>query len=65
MAAEKERLTKQLTQLTNQHTALQKKLSNDQFTSKAPEAVVNKVKSEFDALTSEIKTLEQQIATFS
>ena len=65
VAAEKERLTKQLTQLTNQHTALQKKLSNDQFTSKAPETVVNKVKAEFDGLTSEIKTLEQQIATFS
>ena len=63
--AERERLTKQLTQLQQQHATLSKKLSNDQFIAKAPEAVVNKVRQESQDIQSEIQSIEQQIAKFA
>ena len=63
--AEKARLTKQLTQLTNQLTIIDKKLSNQQFLDKAPLAVVNKVKEEATTISSEIRSIEQQIDQFN
>jgi valyl-tRNA synthetase len=65
VAAERDRLTKQLTQLKEQQASLTKKLSNDQFTAKAPPAIVEKVRSESNNIHSEIQSIEQQIATLS
>ena len=61
---EKDRLSKQLSQLNQQKEQLDKKLTNQQFLEKAPPPVVDKVKSEAANVASEIQTLEQQIAQF-
>ncbi len=61
---EKERLSKQLAQLTQQKLQLDKKLTNQQFLDKAPDQVVEKVKSEAESVASEINTIEHQIAQF-
>ncbi len=65
VVAEKARLQKQLDQLSNQQAALSRKLDNQQFIAKAPDAVVSKVKQEFSDIASEIKSIETQIATFN
>ena len=65
VASERKRLNKQLAQLQDQHNRLNQKLGNNQFTAKAPPAVVQKVQTEFDEVASEIHTLEQQIAKFT
>ncbi|MGA0241924.1 MAG: valine--tRNA ligase [Candidatus Marinamargulisbacteria bacterium] len=63
--AERNRLTHQLTTLQKQQLSLNKKLSNPTFLEKAPVEVVQKVQGTFDTLSSEIQTIEQQIATLS
>ncbi|MEK9727941.1 MAG: valine--tRNA ligase [Candidatus Margulisiibacteriota bacterium] len=65
VASEKNRLEKQLSQLQQQHHNLNKKLTNEQFIQKAPPAVVEKVKKEADNITSEIHSIETQIAKFA
>ena len=58
---EKERLTKEITQLKGYVIGLEKKLSNKEFVDNAPKAVVEKEKRKLEEGTEKLKKLEQQL----
>ena len=55
-------MTHQRNQLSQKKAQLDKKLSNEQFVSKAPDAVVAKVTNEAKDLASELQSINQQLA---
>jgi len=56
-----ERLTKEKEKLEKEHQRIQGKLSNKNFTDKAPEAVVNKEKAKLEDVESTLHKVIEQI----
>ncbi|MBC8184940.1 class I tRNA ligase family protein, partial [candidate division KSB1 bacterium] len=64
VAAETKRLEKEKGRLEVKQTQLEKKLGNQGFLSKAPDAVVQKVKNELQEINSKIGKIEENLKTF-
>ncbi len=60
--AERQRLQKEMTKLEKELTQLQAKLSNPNFTGRAPEAVVDKVRAKQQLAHNSYQQLQQQLA---
>ncbi len=63
VAQETNRLEKEKTKLEAKQAQIRKKLANDSFIAKAPEAVVQKNKDELDELTAKIEKIDENLKT--
>jgi valyl-tRNA synthetase len=61
VAAERERLTKQLERLSGMVAAKQRKLSNNQFVERAPENVVQRERHNLAQMEEQLKTVRQSL----